>query len=760
MPHSNHKGTKRPARIAQILVFQTALISGLVLALFGVLGSPAAGFGRHPDIEQRIDALIARMTLEEKLGQLQQLDGEANGNYRAEHLDLIRKGLLGSTLNVRGARRTNELQRVAVEQSRLKVPVLFGFDVIHGYRTIFPVPLALAATWDPEAVERAASIAAVEARSAGVRWTFAPMLDVARDPRWGRIVEGAGEDPYLGAVMARAQVRGFQGEDYSAPGKIVACAKHFVGYGAAEAGRDYNTTDISERQLREVYLPPFKAALDAGVGTFMSAFNDLDGVPATANRFTLTRVLRDEWKFDGFVVSDYEAIKELMNHGIAADEMEAARAALSAGVDVEMVSRLYMKCLPQLVREGKVSQAMIDRAVRRVLRIKFRLGLFDNPYADESLEARTILSRDNIAAARRIAAQSMVLLKNEGDLLPLVKNARSVAVIGPLADDQQDMLGSWAGDGRKDDVVTLLAGIKGKVSSSTRVGYEKGCDIEGGSGDRIAEAARIARESDMVILAVGESADMSGEAASRTSLDLPGRQPDLVKAVIATGKPTAVVLVSGRPLTINWIAENAGAILVAWFPGIQAGNAIADVLFGDRNPGGKLPVTFPRNVGQLPLYYNHKNTGRPFDPSNKYTSRYLDAPVAPLFPFGFGLSYTRFRVSNLKLSSETIRPDESVNISVEVENIGKRAGDEVVQLYIRDPVATVTRPVRELKGFRRITVAPGQKRLVEFTLSAEQLAFYSPEMRPVVEPGQFRVFVGTSSVDGLEASFEVVEKKE
>lgn len=760
MPHSNHKGTKRPARIAQILVFETALISGLVLALFGVLGSPAAGFGRHPDIEQRIDALIARMTLEEKLGQLQQLDGEANGNYRAEHLDLIRKGLLGSTLNVRGARRTNELQRVAVEQSRLKVPVLFGFDVIHGYRTIFPVPLALAATWDPEAVERAASIAAVEARSAGVRWTFAPMLDVARDPRWGRIVEGAGEDPYLGAVMARAQVRGFQGEDYSAPGKIVACAKHFVGYGAAEAGRDYNTTDISERQLREVYLPPFKAALDAGVGTFMSAFNDLDGVPATANRFTLTRVLRDEWKFDGFVVSDYEAIKELMNHGIAADEMEAARAALSAGVDVEMVSRLYMKCLPQLVREGKVSQAMIDRAVRRVLRIKFRLGLFDNPYADESLEARTILSRDNIAAARRIAAQSMVLLKNEGDLLPLVKNARSVAVIGPLADDQQDMLGSWAGDGRKDDVVTLLAGIKGKVSSSTRVGYEKGCDIEGGSGDRIAEAARIARESDMVILAVGESADMSGEAASRTSLDLPGRQPDLVKAVIATGKPTAVVLVSGRPLTINWIAENAGAILVAWFPGIQAGNAIADVLFGDRNPGGKLPVTFPRNVGQLPLYYNHKNTGRPFDPSNKYTSRYLDAPVAPLFPFGFGLSYTRFRVSNLKLSSETIRPDESVNISVEVENIGKRAGDEVVQLYIRDPVATVTRPVRELKGFRRITVAPGQKRLVEFTLSAEQLAFYSPEMRPVVEPGQFRVFVGTSSVDGLEASFEVVEKKE
>jgi len=670
---------------------------------------------------------------------------------------MIRRGQLGSTLNVRGAKRTNELQHIAVEQSRLKIPVLFGFDVIHGYRAIFPISLGESASWDPATVERAASIAAAESAASGVRWTFAPMVDIARDPRWGRISEGAGEDPYLGAAMARARVRGFQGSDYGAAGKIVACAKHWVGYGAAEGGRDYNTTDISQRRLREVYFPPFKAAVDAGVGTFMSAFNDLNGVPTSANPFTLTKVLRGEWKFDGFVVSDYESIRELINHGVVVDEMDAARAALNAGVDMEMVSRLYAKYASQLIREGKLSQSNIDEAVRRILRIKFRLGLFDKPYTDESREAGQILSAPNIAAAREVAARSFVLLKNEREVLPISKQVRSVAVIGPLADDQQDLLGSWSGDGRKEDVVTLLAGIKAKVAPATKVAFARGCAIEGDAGGSFDEAVRLAREADVTVLAIGESAEMSGEAASRASLDLPGRQLELVKAVIATGKPTVVVLMNGRPLTIGWVAENAGAILETWFGGIQAGNAIADVLFGDVNPGGKLPVTFPRSVGQIPLYYNHENTGRPPDPKNKYTSKYLDAPVTPLYPFGSGLSYTSFRLSNLRLSAQSIKPSGRVTVSIDVENAGKRLGDEVVQIYIRDIAASVTRPVKELKGFERIRLNPGEKRRLEFVLAPEHLGFYNREMKFVVEPGEFRVFAGTSSEGGLEATFRVVD---
>ena len=736
----------------------TSLLWSILLA---ALMMPVVASSSQSDIEKKIDALIARMTLEEKLGQLQQLDGEANGNYRSEHIELARRGLLGSTLNVRGARRTNELQRVAVEQSRLKIPLIFGFDVIHGYRTIFPVPLAEAASWDAALVERAAAVAASEAAAAGVRWTFAPMVDIARDSRWGRIVEGAGEDPYLGAVMAAARVRGFQGRDYSAPDKVVACAKHWVGYGAAEGGRDYNTTDMSENRLREVYFPPFKAAVDAGVGTFMSAFNDLNGVPTSANPFTLTKVLRDEWKFDGFVVSDYESIRELINHGLVADESEAAHAALSAGVDMEMVSRTYGKYAPALIRQGKLSQRIIDNAVRRILRIKFRLGLFDKPYADETREQRALLSRSNIATAREVAARSLVLLKNERNVLPLSKEVRSIAVIGTLADNQTDMLGSWSGDGRKEDVVTLLDGIRAKVPQ-TKITYAKGCTVSGttdGADETrlIDEAVRAARESDVAIVAVGESADMSGEAASRASLDLPGRQLELVKAVVAVGKPVVVVLMNGRPLTISWIADNAPAILEAWFGGSQAGNAIADVLFGDVSPSGKLPVTFPRAVGQLPLYYAQKNTGRPPDPANKYTSKYLDVPVTPLYPFGFGLSYTAFRLTALRLSSPSIAQGNQIKVSTEVENVGARTGDEVVQLYVRDVAASVTRPLKQLKGFERITLKPGEKRRVEFILSTEQLGFYDRNMRFVVEPGEFRVYVGTNSAEGLEASFRVVE---
>jgi beta-glucosidase len=726
--------------------------------LLTALMMPVVASSPQLDIEKKIDALIKQMTLEEKLGQLQQLDGHADGNFRPEHVELARKGLLGSTLNVRGTKKVNELQRAAVEQSRLKIPLLFGFDVIHGYRTIFPIPLGEAASWDPAAVERAAAIAAAEASAAGIRWTFAPMVDIARDARWGRIAEGAGEDPYLGSVMARARVHGFQGGDYSAPDRVLACAKHWVAYGAAEAGRDYNTTDVSEATLREVYFPPFKAALDAGVGTFMSAFNDLNGVPTSANPFTLTRVLREEWKFDGIVVSDYESVKELMNHGLAADEMEAARAGLSAGVDLEMVSRLYNKHGAQLVREGKLSQKTIDEAVRRILRIKFRLGLFEKPYADEARERAVIFSPEHIAAARLVAARSMVLLKNERETLPISKSLRSVAVIGPLADDRANLIGSWSGDGKAEDAVTLLEGIKSKAGSGMKVSYSKGCEISGDSTEGFAEAVRAARESDAVIVAVGESADLSGEAASRSSLDLPGRQLDLVKALIGTGKPVAVVLMNGRPLTINWVAENAPAILETWFAGTQAGNAIADVLFGDASPGGKLPVTFPRAVGQLPLYYNHKSTGRPPDPNNKYTSKYLDVQWTPLFPFGHGLSYTEFRLTDLRLSARSIKSDGRLMVTVEVENVGKRAGDEVVQLYIRDVVASRTRPVKELKGFERVTLRPGEKRRVEFGLTPEHLGFYNRDMRFVVEPGEFKVTAGTSSVGGLEASFTVAEK--
>jgi len=728
----------------------------LVLALAFILCAvPSTAQQRPLNRERRINALLARMTLAEKLGQLQQLDGEGNGNFRPEHLDLIRKGLLGSTLNVRGAQRTNQLQHIAMEESRLNIPVLFGFDVIHGYRTIFPIPLAEASSWDPSLAERSASIAAQEARDAGVRWTFAPMLDIARDPRWGRITEGAGEDPYLGAAFASARVRGFQGSDYSAANKILACAKHWVAYGAGEGGRDYNTTDLSENTLREIYFPPFKAAVDAGVGTVMSAFNDINGVPASANPFTLTRVLRDEWKFDGFVVSDYTSVKELINHGLAANEKDAARAALNAGVDMEMVSRLFNQQGPALLKEGQVSQATIDEAVRRILRIKFRLGLFDRPYTDEAREPNSLLKPESISAAREIAGRSMVLLKNERQTLPLDKNIRSIAVIGPLADDRRAPLGWWAGDGREEDTVTPLAGIRAKVSPRTKVGYAQGCDVRDSSTAGFPEAVALARKSDVALVFVGESADMVGEAASRSSLDLPGRQMDLVKTIYETGKPTIVVLVNGRPPTIEWIVERVPAILESWMGGSQAGNAIADIVFGDVNPGGKLPVTFPRTVGQVPIYYNHMNTGRPPEANNRYTSKYLDVPWTPLFPFGYGLSYTQFKITNLQVSAKSIRRNGKLIVSVEVENVGKRTGDEVVQLYIRNVAASITRPVKELKGFQRVTLQPGEKRRVEFLLTGEQLGFWNREMRFVVEPGDFKVMVGPNSEDVIETKFEV-----
>lgn len=751
---------KRLAAIASACALAFVLLPSVFLE------ADSLAVQQRTDLEQRIDALLSQMTLEEKLGQLQQLDGHADGRYREEHLALARKGLLGSTLNVRGAAQVNALQRAAVEGSRLKIPLIFAFDVIHGYRTVFPIPLGEAASWDSAAAERSAAIAAAETRAAGVHWTFAPMVDIARDARWGRIAEGAGEDPYLGAVMAAARVRGFQGDDYSRPDKVVACAKHWVAYGAAEAGRDYNTVDMSEHTLRSIFFPPFKAAVDAGVGTFMSAFNDLNGVPASANHFTLTQVLRDEWRFDGLVVSDYNSVIELIKHGFAADQADAARLALTAGVDMEMISKSYVTHGVQHVKDGRIPLAVIDEAVRRVLRVKLRAGIFERPYTDAEHEMRTMLTPESRAAAREIAARSMVLLKNDG-VLPLAPSLRRLAVVGPLADDRPNMMGNWTGDGRKEDVVTILEGIRAAVAQGTEVLHAPGASLdvahlmtkepssETADRTRIAEAVAVARTADAVVLVIGESGAMSGEASSRTSLDLPGAQLELAQALVETGKPVAVVLMNGRPLNLTALAASAPAILEAWFPGTEAGHAVADVLFGRVNPGGKLPVTFPRHVGQAPIYYNHKSTGRPPDSKDKYTSKYLDVHWTPLYPFGHGLSYTQFTLQDLRLGAARIGVDGSLTVSVEVANTGKRRGDEVVQLYIQDLVASVTRPVQELKGFTRVSLEPGERRRVEFVLGSEALGFLDQSLKWVVEPGEFRVRVSNSSEGGLLATFEV-----
>ena len=705
-------------------------------------------------INRRVKDLLGRMTLDEKIGQMCQYSG-----FEEKHEALVKQGKVGSLLNVFGAENTNKVQKGALKHSRLSIPLIFGLDVIHGYSTIFPIPLALASSWDPEIVGKTASIAADEAASEGIHWTFSPMVDIARDPRWGRIAEGAGEDPHLGSAMARAMVEGYQGDNLADPGTIVACPKHYVAYGGAEGGRDYNTVDISERVLRETYLPPFKAAIvEAGAGTTMSAFNDLNGVPASANRYTLTSILREEWGFDGFVVSDWNSIGELVNHGIAGTPAEAGREAVNAGVDMDMQGNVYQGNLAQLVKEGHVSEKAVDEAVKRILRIKFLLGLFERPYVDPERAAKVIRSEANIEVALEAARRSIVLLKNEGNLLPMKKDIGSVAVVGPLADDRSAPLGSWSCQGNSKDVVTVLDGIKSRFSPKTKVLYAKGCEVEGTSTQGIEDAVRIAKESDVAVVVVGESAEMSGEAACRASLDLPGVQEQLVRAIHATGVPVVEVLMNGRPLSISWSAEHVPAILEAWFLGIQGGNAIADVIVGNHNPGGKLPATFPRSVGQVPIHYNHKNTGRPPSP-DKWTSKYLDVPSTPLFPFGHGLSYTRFEYDNLQISPKRIGPEGKVKISAEVKNVGDRKGDEVVQLYLRDVVASVTRPVKELKGFKKITLERGEKNTVNFTLSSEQLSFINRNLKRVVEPGMFKVMVGGSSEDiQLTGSFEVKEQ--
>lgn len=748
------------------------LISFCVLLFAFPLVTSAQQKLSDAEIEQRVNALLQQMTLEEKAGQLNQLPDKS-----PQTMELITQGKVGSLLGVLGVKETNEAQHAAVEDSRLKIPLILGYDVIHGYRTIFPVPLASASSFDPEMIEKSERVAAKEATASGVKWTFAPMVDIARDPRWGRIVEGAGEDPYLGSVVAQARVRGFQGKDMADPDSVVACAKHYVAYGATEGGRDYNTVDISEQLLREVYLPPFHAAVDAGVGTLMSAFNDLNGVPATANHHTLTDILHGEWKFNGFVVSDYNSIQQLIPHGTAADDSQAAIEALTAGVDMDMVDSDYLKYIPDLVNSNKVPESVLDEAVRRVLRVKFRAGLFEHPYGDPNREKTDILTPESLQTERKMAQESMVLLQNNNDLLPLKKN-QTVAVIGPLANDKASQLGSWAGNGQAKDAVTPLEGIVAKLGRE-HVVYAKGVDIppyEKGLGPGVAapappsatgvagiqsedkpasidDAVKAAKKADTVILFVGELAGMTGEASSRAFLDLPGDQMKLIDAVLATKKPVVLVLESGRPLNISWAPERVPAIMQAWFLGVQAGNAIADVLFGDASPSGRLPLSWPRTVGQIPVYYNHKNTGRPTAP-DRWRTGYLDLSKEPLYPFGYGLTYTKFNYNNVKVDLPVAK-DGTLHVSAEIENTGKREGTEVVQLYVHDRVAPTSRPVRELKGFQRVTLAPGEHKTVAFTVKANELGSYDPEMHWIVPSGTYDAWVAPDSASGVQGTFEV-----
>jgi beta-glucosidase len=656
--------------------------------------------------------------------------------------------------------------------------LILGYDVIHGYRTVFPVPLASAGSFDPQLIEQAERVAAKEASASGVKWVFAPMVDIARDPRWGRIVEGAGEDPYLGSVIAAAKVRGFQGKSMADPESVVASVKHYVAYGAVEGGRDYNTVDISEQLLREVYLPPFHAAVDAGAGTLMSAFQDLNGVPASANHHTLTEILRGEWKFNGFVVSDWGSPHELIAHGTAANNAQAATEALTAGVDMDMVDGSYLNELPGLVKAGKVPTSVLDEAVRRVLRIKFKAGLFDHPYADPNREKTDILTPENREVARKLAFESLVLLQNNNEVLPLNRK-QTIAVIGPLANDKASQLGPWAGNGQAVDAITPLAAFRQKMGDD-HVLYAKGVDIppfEIGLGAGVAapaptsatgvkdseienkpasidDAVDAAKKADVVVLFVGELAGMTGEASSRSTLDLPGDQMKLIDAVVAVGKPVVLVLESGRPLDIRWAPGKVSAIVQAWFLGGEAGNAIAHTLLGDASPSGRLALSWPRSVGEIPTYYNHKNTGRPTAPDRWHTG-YLDQSPTPLYPFGYGLTYTKFGYSNLKVESPTLAADGTLRVSAEIQNTGAREGTEVVQLYVHDRVAPTSRPVRELKGFERVTLAPGEHKTVEFSVKAKDLGSYDPAMRWIVPPGTYDVWVAPDSASGIQGTFEV-----
>ncbi len=789
------KRSRIPAR-PSLWLFAVAMLVGAhvqaqVAPVLPHAAAPSNAQLASPDIERRVDALLKQMTLEEKIGQLVQYNDQgvsapttANGDKalaanpetqtRVDAMALAKQGRLGSMLNVIGAEKTRAFQDAALH-SRLHIPILFGADVIHGYRTIYPVPLGLAASWDTALVHDLSHMAATEATTAGVKWFYSPMVDISRDARWGRSTEGAGEDPYLGSAMARAYVRGYQGSDLSKPDSVAASVKHFAAYGAAEAGREYNTTDMSDIRLRQVYLPPYKAAVEAGAATMMSSFNALNGVPATADPYLMDEILRKEWGFNGFVVSDYTAVMELTHHGIALDAATATKKALEAGVEVDMMSHFYDTQIPKLLAEHKLSMATVDEAVRRVLRVKFALGLFEHPYAQGAEVTHAVAAHRPLV--RRAAEESFVLLRNAPvtgqPVLPLGDKVKSVALIGPLADAANEMQGAWGGATQAVDVVTLRKALERRMQQrGGRVLFAHGTDVLGDSTAGFDAAVQAAQQADVVVMALGESSEMSGEAGSRAHLDLPGNQQQLLQKVAATGKPVVLLVFSGRPLVLDWAARHVPAIMAVWFPGTEAGNALANVLFGDTAPSGKLPMSFPRAVGQEPLYYAQFPTGRPAGDANlsrppggdtRFISRYIDVPNDALFPFGYGLSYTDFAYSNVRVSRRTLplteanRPDAKslVTVTATLTNTGKREGTEVAQLYVRNLGTSVEQPVRRLKGFQRFTLRPGESRQLRFELGFPELSFYDVHSRQVVEPTHYTVWVGGSSQATAQAAFDV-----
>ncbi len=731
-----------------------------------------------------VSTLMKKMTLDEKLGQLN-LPGSGDivtGQAASSNIaGKIKEGKVGGLFNIKGVDKIRDVQKIAVENSRLKIPLLFGMDVIHGYQTAFPIPLGLSCTWDMSLVERSARIAAQEASADGICWTFSPMVDICRDPRWGRIAEGSGEDAYLGSQMAKAMVRGYQGEDLSKNNTIMACVKHFALYGGAEAGRDYNTTDMSRLRMYNEYLPPYKAALDAGAGSVMSSFNEVDGIPATANRWLLTDLLRQQWGFKGFVVTDYTGINEMIDHGMG-DLKTVSTLALKAGVDMDMVGEGLLTTLKQSLQQGKITQKEIDDACRRVLEAKYKLGLFEDPYryCDATRAAHDIYTAENLKAARETAAASFVLLKNQNQLLPLQKSG-TIALIGPLADAKENMPGTWSVATDFTKPIPVIMGLQHAVGSQAKIVYAKGANIDADSvfeeratmfgktlrrdrrseADLLNEALQVAQQADVIVAALGESAEMTGESSSRVNIDLPATQKNLLAALLKTGKPVVLVLFTGRPLVLKWENEHVPAILNVWFGGSEAGDAIADVLFGDVNPSGKLSTTWPQHAGQVPIYYNHKNTGRPLAQGQwfqKFRSNYLDVSNDPLYPFGFGLSYSTFSYGAVQLSNNHMHPSDKITATVSVTNTSKKDGYEVVQLYLRDLVGSITRPVKELKGFQKIFLKAGESKNVSFTISINDLKFYNSDLKWVAEPGDFKIFIGTNSNDTMEAGFTLLPK--
>jgi len=755
------------------------------LLLFMLIVSASSAFSQavSPAQQKKMDVfinnLMSKMTLDEKIGQLNQVSVgfDVTGPIVSKNVnENIEKGNVGSVLNTYTPDAVRKLQQIAVEHTRLKIPLLFGYDVIHGHKTIFPIPLGLASSWDLDMIKQTATIAAQEASADGLNWVFSPMVDIARDPRWGRIAEGSGEDTWLGSQIAKAMVQGYQGDTYLNNDKVMACVKHFALYGAVEAGRDYNTVDMSEHRMFQDYLPPYKAAIDAGAGSVMSSFNEINGVPATGNKWLMTDLLRKKWGFKGLVVTDYTAINEMINHGMGETTYDVAKVALDAGIDMDMVGEVYLDNLKKLVKDGKVQPSQIDVACRRVLEAKYKLGLFADPYryCNDERAQKTIMKPEFLEAATEAAKRSIVLLKNSNNTLPL-KATGSIALVGPLADDHRDMIGPWSGAGDWQKSITVLEGIKKLAGNQVQINYARGANITNDdwmikrlgadqlnndkrpANEMIDEAVNAAKKSDVIVAVVGESYGMSGEAASRSEIGIPSAQEDLLKALKATGKPMVIILMNGRPLTLKWENDNADAMLETWFAGTEAGNAIADVLFGEYNPSAKITATFPQDVGQIPLYYSHKNTGRPYqgDFTDRYKSRYLDISNDPLYPFGFGLSYTTFTYSDVKLNSNTIKPGQLLQVNTTVTNTGKYDGTEIVQLYTRQMVGSVTRPVEELKNFKKIFLKAGESQVVNFTISSNDLKFYDINMKYTYEPGDFKVFVGTNSRDVKEADFKL-----